>query len=67
MTHIPQGRMSTPLQEKDKEGAENAILSVGGLCSWHLACMTAEDERNEPSRDQKIAADVVQQYFRGAS
>jgi hypothetical protein len=40
--------------------------SVCGLCRWNVDCMSAADESTEPSRDQRIAAEVVQKYFRGA-
>jgi len=48
-------------------GNYSTDLMTCGLCRWNLACMTAEDERNEPSRDQQIAAEMVKKYFRGAS
>jgi len=32
-------------------GNYSTDLMTCGLCRWNLACMTAADERNEPSRD----------------
>jgi len=45
-------------------GNYSTDLMTCGLCPWNLDCMTAEDERNEPSRDHQIAAEMVQKYFR---
>jgi hypothetical protein len=47
-------------------GNYSTDLMTCGLCPWNLDCMTAEDERNEPSGDQQITAEVVKRYSRGA-
>src|SRR5262245_2177974 len=39
-------------------------LMTCGLCRFNLECMRVPDEREMPSRDQRIAAEVVQKYFR---
>ena len=45
-------------------GNYSTELMTCGLCPWNLDCMSVPDEREMQSRDQRIAAEVVQKYFR---
>jgi hypothetical protein len=45
-------------------GNYSTDLMTCGLCTWNFDCMSVPDEREMQSRDQRIAAEVVQKYFR---